>query len=310
MKKEHYFEIRSSDEKKIYIKKWSPSIPPKAIIQVVHGMAEHVERYNKFAEFFTKNGLIVYAHDQRGHGKTAEPGKLGFFAPKKGWKLVIDDVERVSEIIKKENPQLPIFLLGHSMGSLISRAHILKNNIYLNGVIFSGTSGLSGLIIPFGKFIALLQGVFKDKTKPSKLMTNLSFGSYNKPFKPTKTPFDWLSRDDQMNMEYWKDKFCGFTCSNRFFFDLLSIISYINKKTNSLNIPKTLPMFLLSGSMDPVGDFGKDVKKIYNKYRNLGVENIKIKLYEGGRHEMLNETNRNEVYNDIKKWIKENIPKT
>jgi len=302
------FEFESVDGKKIYVKKWMPETTAKGVLQISHGMAEHVERYNEFAEYLTNNGFIVYANDHRGHGQTAEPDKLGFFTSKNGWKLVIDDVRKLSEIIKEQNPDLPLFLLGHSMGSLIARANVMMCKPIIDGVIFSGTSAAGGAIVGVGKMISSFQGLFKGKTKPSKLMTGMTFKGYNDPFKPTKTPFDWLSSDYDRNKNYWDDKFCGFVCPNRFFFDLLSVIQYINKPQNIKNIPVDLPIYFYSGAMDPVGQFGKDVPIIYNKYKDLGVKDIKIKLYDGGRHEMLNETNRQEVYADVLEWLNQHLP--
>ncbi len=300
------FEYKANDGKTIFAKKWSPENSPVGVLQIAHGMAEHVERYNEFAEFMTSKGFIVYANDHRGHGKTAEPKKLGFFAEKDGWKLVIDDVYKLTELIKDENKDLPIFLLGHSMGSFISRAYLSKyDTSILSGVILSGTAATAGGLVSFGKFVSSMQGVFKGKASRSKLMTGLSFKGYNDKFKPTKTPFDWLSRDDERNKNYWEDKYCGFICTNGFFYDMLSIIEFINTKDALNKFPKDLPLFFISGSMDPVGEFGKGVKKVYNNYKTLGVKDIKMKLYEGGRHESLNETNRKEVYDDILSWIQE-----
>ena len=302
--KEIYFDFEADDGKKIFAKKWLPDGKTIAVVQISHGMAEHVERYNEFAQYLSSKNIAVYANDHRGHGKNADPKKLGFFADKNGWELVVSDVHKLTEIISNENPKIPVFIIGHSMGSMIARAYLIKlRDNLLSGAIISGTSGKSGFIVSSGKFIAKVQGLFKPKWYRSKLMTGISFKGYNDPFKPTKTPFDWLSRDDERNKDYWNDKLCGFACSNRFFYDMLSMLSMVNKNENIKKTSKNIPMFFISGSMDPVGEFGKDVKMIYNKYKEFGVKDIKIKLYEGGRHEMLNETNRQEVFSDLFEWI-------
>lgn len=303
------FQLQSVDGKDIYVKKWVPQTQAQGIVQIAHGMAEHVERYNDFANFLTQNGFIVYANDHRGHGQTAETGQLGHFANKNGWKLVITDVRSLSERIKKDNPDLPLFLFGHSMGSLIVRANMMMFDKIADGAIISGTTlGGSPALVAIGKLISSVEGIFSKKSTPSKIMTGLTFKGYNTPFKPTKTKFDWLSSNHERNKNYRDDKYCGFVCSNRFFFDLLSIIKYINKKENINKIPLNMPIYLFAGTMDPVGQFGKDIPIIYNKYKNLGVKNIDIKMYKDGRHEMLNETNRQEVYSDIISWISNNMP--
>jgi len=306
--KTHFFEFEAKDGKKISAKKWIPENTPVAVLQISHGMAEHVERYNEFAQFLNSQGVIVYANDHRGHGKTADPKKLGFFSDNEGWKLVIDDVRQLTKIIKDENEDTPIFLLGHSLGSMIARNYLIHHpDNLLSGAIISGTAGKTGFIISAGKFIAKMQGVFKPKWYRSKLMTGMSFNGYNDKFKPTKTPFDWLSRDHERNQDYWNDKFCGFICSNSFFYDMLTMLSIMNDQKNINKTSNEIPMFFFSGAMDPVGEFGKDVQLVYNKYKLAGVKDLKLKLYEGGRHEMLNETNRKEVYNDVYQWIKEHI---
>jgi alpha-beta hydrolase superfamily lysophospholipase len=299
------FEFTAKDGQKIFVRQWLPDNNEiNAIIQVAHGMAEHSGRYTEFAEFFASKGFAVYVNDHRGHGQTAKDLKnVGFLAPNNGWQLVLDDVHQLTQIIKEKHPNKPIFLLGHSFGSMLARAYILEYANDINGVIISGTTGTEGFIVDAGKFLASLQGIFKGKNKPSKLLTGMSFKGYNDPFKPTKTPFDWLSRDEERNKNYWKDPYCGTIFSNRFFYDMLSLIKYINKATNYQKIPQNLPVLFISGTMDPVGEFGKGVKKVYNKFKQKGVQDINLKLYEGGRHEMLNETNRKEVYQDIFDWI-------
>lgn len=305
---EQYFKFLSEDGLELNAKKWLPENKPGAVLQIAHGMAEHVERYNEFANFLNSNDIAVYANDHRGHGKNSEPKKLGYFADKDGWKLVLSDTVKLTETIKKEHPDSPIFLLGHSMGSMLTRTYLIKHNDnFLSGVIISGTSGKNGFIVTAGKITAKLQGVFKPKWYRSKLLTGMSFKGYNDPFKPTKTPYDWLSRDEERNQNYMEDKFCGFVCSNSFFVDMLTMLGIVNNKKNIETSPKNIPMFFLSGTMDPVGDFGKEVTDVYNKYKNAGVKDIKLKLYDGGRHEMLNETNRNEVFKDVLEWLKQHI---
>ncbi len=305
------FEFKAKDGQVIFVRKWLPDDNKiKAVVQIAHGMAEHSGRYEEFAKYLSGKGFAVYINDHRGHGQTAKDlKKVGFLAPKNGWQLVRDDVHQLTQIIKENHPNTKIFLLGHSFGSMITRAYLIEYGKDIDGAIISGTTGTTGFIVDAGKFLASLQGLFKGKDKPSKLLTGMSFKGYNDPFKPTKTPFDWLSRDHERNKNYWKDPYCGTIFSNRFFFDMLDMIKHINKPAELDRMPKNIPLFFISGKMDPVGEFGKGVQKVYNNYKQLGVQDINLKLYEGGRHEMLNETNRQEVYQDIVDWISKYIEK-
>jgi alpha-beta hydrolase superfamily lysophospholipase len=295
---------------KIYTQRWSPddSNSVKGAIQISHGMAEHSGRYKEFAEFMTNNGFVVYANDHRGHGKTAgNINNVGFIDENEGWQLVVDDILQLSNIIKEENPKLPIFLLGHSFGSIVARAFLAKYGNTYKGIILSGTTGSDGLLVSAGKFIASMQGFFKGKNKKSQLLNSMTFKDYNKKFQPAKTEFDWLSRDHERNLDYINDPYCGGVFTNRFFFDMLDMISFINKKSSMQNVPTNIPLLFISGEMDPVGEFGKGVKKVYNKYKNHGVKDIELKLYKDGRHESLNEINRQEVFNDILNWLNKHI---
>ncbi len=299
------FNLNTADNTNIFVYEWLPeNKEPEKIIQIIHGMAEHANRYKETAEFFTYNGFAVYAMDLRGHGKTANNiENLGFFAEKNGWNTVLNDIVLLTDKIKYKFPQLPIYLLGHSMGSFFARAYITKYANKINGVIISGTSGQRGLLIKLGKLIALTQGAIKGKHAKSKLLYTMSFKDYNKHFKPTKTEYDWLSRDEQIVNKYASDEYCGWIPSNRFFYDVFDLMDFIVKKQNINKIPKNLPIFILSGENDPVGEFGKGPKRVANDYKKAGLNNLKLKLYPQGRHEMLNEINRQEVLNDILQWI-------
>lgn len=298
------FTFKTNDNKDIFVYKWSPSTDPVGLIQIAHGMAEHAERYHHFAEYLTEKGFVVYANDHRGHKKTAGSlEKLGFFAHNNGWHIVADDLKQLSDIIAKENPKLPIFLLGHSMGSLLIRTYITKYNKNLKGVILSATSGESGFIVKAGKIAAKILASVKGKEVPCKLLDNMSFGKFNQSFKPNRTSFDWLSRDQEQVDKYVNDPYCGTVFTTQFFHDMVSGVDYNNQPENIAKISKDLPIYFISGSLDPVGGNGRGVKKVYNDYKNAGIKDIEIKLYPEARHEILNETNKLEVYNDITNWI-------
>ena len=299
------FTFTTEDKKQeIFVYKWLPDSKPKAILQISHGMAEHAERYANFAKELNDAGYGVYANDHRGHGQTAGTlDKVGFFDEKDGWFKVLADMKQLTTIIKKENPETPVFILGHSMGSLLLRTYVMKYSEKLNGILFSGTSGETGIIVKLGKVLANVIGIFKPKQAPSKLLMKMSFGEFNKPFAPNKTAYDWLSSDEKQVKKYVKDKFCGTYFSNRFFYDLLTGVNFINNKNNIAKTPKDLPIYMFSGDMDPVGDFTKGVKKVYNIYKEIGVKDVEMKFYKDGRHESINEVFNKDVYKDIINWL-------
>ncbi len=309
--KEETFTMTATDGEKIHVYKWLPDdTQPWLILHIVHGMAEHAARYRDFASFLTDNGIGVYAMDLRGHGKTAgTKERYGFFAPKDGWLKVLEDIHSLNSIISHDYKSLPIVMLGHSMGSLFTRAYLAKYPDTVHAAILSGTSGEAGPLVAIGKTIASLQGLLKGKNKKSYLLNNMTFKDYNRAFKPAKTEFDWLSRDEEQVKKYVEDPWCGEVVTNRFYYDLLSLVSFINRPETFINTPKDMPLFFISGDQDPVGDFGKGVRKVFNKYLKAGHKNVAIKLYSGGRHEMLNEINRQEVYEDILNWLKTTFDK-
>jgi alpha-beta hydrolase superfamily lysophospholipase len=303
--KEKTYKIDGLDGHKIFVASWMPenNNELKGIIQIVHGMAEYCLRYRHLADYLTSKGYGVYAHDHRGHGQSLDnENDLGFFHESNGWDIVIDEVHIVTEFIKKENLNSDIFIFGHSMGSIVTRGYIQKYGDDVKCAIISGTSATKGVLgyagIGLAKLICLLRG----KRHRGKLLTNLSFGSFNKKFKPTETDNDWLSRDREQVAIYNQDDKCGFLCSAGFYVDLLRGLNKVSKKSNITKTPKSLPIYFISGDNDPVGDMGKGIRKICGLYSDLGY-NVKIKLYEGSRHEIINEINKDEVYEDIFNYV-------
>lgn len=298
--------LTMDDEVEVYVRRWEkPDTEPSAILQIAHGMAEHVERYDAFAKFLNEQNIFVVGNDHRGHGKTGEKsGQLGYFARHHGFDRVVDDAYAVTEWIQKEYRDVPIFLMGHSMGSFLARRYMQKYATSVDGVILMGTAGSPGPAVKVGKLIAKLEMKKNGPTKPSERLDKMAFGSYNKNIPNPKTSFDWLSRDAKEVEKYVNDPLCGFVCSAGFFYDLFTGLEVIHHKALIQSIPKELPVFILSGDQDPVGDYSKGVQKVIDQYKNAGLQNITSKFYEGARHELLNETNRDEVYNDIYQWIR------
>ncbi|SNY05454.1 Lysophospholipase, alpha-beta hydrolase superfamily [Orenia metallireducens] len=301
------FTFRVEDGIDIFLYKWAPESKQKlkGVVQLAHGMAEHSGRYEEFAEFLTNSGYVVYANDHRGHGRTAaDLDKLGYFADKEGWSLVVKDIYQLTKMIKSKYPESPLFLLGHSMGSLLARTYIMEYGQQIDGVILSATSGRQGLLGEIGIIIARLEAKLRGKRAKSYLLDKLSFASYNKAFKPNRTDFDWLSRDQREVDKYIQDDFCGVVSTTSFYIDLLTGLKLVNSLENIQKVPKLLPIYIISGTKDPVGADGKGVLEVYHDYKKAGLEDLSYKLYEGSRHELLKEINREEVFKDILTWLK------
>ena len=306
--KSSHFTYRTCDNIEIYTYLWQPEGPLKGALQIAHGMAEHALRYEGFAKFLVEKGFAVYANDHRGHGKTAgSKEKLGYFAPEDGWNLVVGDMVQLSGIIKKKHPDTPLFLFGHSLGSMLLRSYLMTHSHMLKGAILSGTGGDPGLIAAAGSIVARVVSLACGKEAQSPLLDKMSFGEFNKAFKPNRTPFDWLSRDEAEVDKYIKDPYCGTVFTAGFFEDLLYGVKEINKKESFGKIWRDLPIFVFSGDKDPVGDKTKGVKQVMARLKKAGVKKVSHKFYEGGRHEMLNETNKKEVFADIHSWLLENL---
>ncbi len=298
--------LRASDGAELFVYRWLPEEgePVRAAVQVAHGMAEHAGRYVGLARFLTERGIAVYANDMRGHGRNgATPAGLGHLADEDGWSLVVGDLGRLTLTIRETHPGLPVFFLGHSMGSFLARDYISSFGGQIGGVILSGTGADPGLLGSIGLLIARLECWRTGRRTPSPLLTRLSFGTFNRAFEPARTAFDWLSRDGAEVDAYVDDPACGFACSAGFYVDLLSGLRKIHKPGNLAAVRQDLPMYLFSGAEDPVGQRGKAVSRVFEDYRRAGLRDVRLKLYEGGRHEMLNELNRQEVYRDVVGWL-------
>ena len=283
--------------KEIKYYKWSEVENPKGIVQIVHGMTEYALRYDYFAKKLCENGYIVYAHDQRGHGETSpKDEEKGYIADDEGFDILVENVKELTDVAKKENSNLPIILFGHSMGSFVSQRYIELYGNGIDGVILSGTNGKPDRITKLGILISKIEIMLKGRKAKSKLMDKLSFGDFNSNFKPTRTDYDWLCSVNEEVDKYIESPVCGFICSTSFYYDLIRGLWKINKKENLNNIPKNLPIYIFAGDKDPVGKFGKGIVKLYDTYKSIGIYNLNYKLYSNGRHEMLNENNKDKRY--------------
>lgn len=302
--------FQSKDGLKIFARKWLPKEKPRAILQIAHGMVEHSGRYADFAEFMSKNGFAVYANDHRGHGKTTKANEPVYFADENGWEKVVGDMHQLTEIAKNEFPNLPFFLLGHSMGSFLARHYIQLFGSELNGIILSGAGGSPNIL---GKIIGNLLSLsiaFLGRKALAKRIQILSNAHFNRRFKPKRTPFDWLSRDTEVVDKYLADPRCGMIASFGFHKDVLDGVFFVNKIENVKKTPKKLPIYIFSGNNDPVGEYGSGIQSVYKLFKDAGILDIQMVLYEGGRHEMLNEINHKEVRADLLAWLTEKMKHT
>ncbi len=299
------FKIVDKGNLEIFVYKWLPdeNVQVKGVVQIAHGMAETATRYEGFARTLTNQGFIVYANDHRGHGKTAgEVSKLGDLG-EDGFNSMVGNMHQLNQKIKVENSNLPIFLFGHSMGSFLTQRYICLYGNELKGAIISGSCGKQGITVDIARIIAKSEIKKIGRTGKSNKLDKLSFGSYNNAFKPNRTAFDWLSSDNRQVDKYIEDPFCGTVFTAGFFYDFLGGLKSIADNKEIKNIPKNLPIYIFSGAKDPVGKNGKGVLKLVKTYSEHGIVDLTHKLYKDGRHEMLNETNKEEVIEDVIKWV-------
>ncbi|MFQ4641009.1 alpha/beta hydrolase [Clostridioides difficile] len=303
------FTFKGEEGLDIYTYKWEDENikKPKAVIQIAHGMAETAQRYETFAKILTKNGYIVYINDHRGHGKTAKIiENVGHLAEKEGFRCLVEDMYTLTNIIKKENEDLPIYLFGHSMGSFASQRYIMDYSNNLSGLILCGSNGKQGIILNLAHLIINREIKKYGRRSKSNKINNLIFGG-EIIRRNEKTKFDWLSRDKEQVEKYINDPFCGVVCSCGFFYDLVQGLKEIEDKENLKKVPLDIPIYIISGDKDPIGKNGKGVLRLRDRYIKLGVKDVTCKLYKDGRHELLNEINREEVFEDIICWLNNKI---
>jgi alpha-beta hydrolase superfamily lysophospholipase len=300
--------VTASDGIALHTNRWLPDGPPKAVVQIAHGMAEHSARYERLAQALTAHGYAVYAHDHRGHGSTAKEIDHGYFADENGWDAVAADLRAVTRFAQEEQPGLPVFLLGHSMGSFLARTYVIEDSRDLAGLVLSGTGGDPGPLGKVGLGVARLEARLRGRRHVSPLLDKLTFGQFNAAFKPNRTGFDWLSRDDSEVDAYVADDLCGRTFTSGFFVDLFGGLQRINDRKQVARVRRDLPILLVAGDKDPVGDGGKGPRSVGEQYSSVGIVDVRCTLYPGARHEIFNETNRDEVTQDVIAWLDAHLP--
>lgn len=307
MKKDFYYPSRDGLTQ-IHAAEWIPDQEIKAVVQICHGMVEYIERYSEFADYLTEQGIYVTGHDHLGHGQSVnKEEEHGFFDTAKGNEYIIGDIHKLREMTQEKHPDVPYILLGHSMGSFLLRQYLTVYSQGLAGAVIMGTGWKGKALLTMGQTLCRIIAAFKGWKHRSPLVDNLSFGSYNKRFEPGNTPKDWITSDKKKCAEYVSDPLCSFVFTVSAYYQMFEGMKVLTKKESTENIKKDLPVFIVSGAEDPVGDFGKGVQKVYEQFRGAGIQDVTMKLYEGDRHEILNETDRELVYEDIYQWISEII---
>lgn len=294
------------NETNIHVVAWKPEQQKvKAVVQICHGMAEYIDRYEEFARWLVKKGYYVTGHDHLGHGKSILSEKeFGFFPEKKGNECVIGDIRKLFKATRKRYPDCPYFMIGHSMGSFLLRQYLQKYGNELDGAVIMGTGHKPYLLLLSGEILCGLLCKIKGSHYRSRLVDNMAFGGYNKAFEPGKTGKEWLSAETENVTHYVSDPLCGFIFTVSGYRQMFRGMMMLTKNGVE-KIPKELPVLFVSGEKDPVGDFGAGVWKVYEQFRKAGIQDVSIKLYPDDRHEILNEKDRMEVFEDIERWIEQ-----
>lgn len=302
MKKEEFTFDSRDGKSKIYAVRWVPDGEVKAVLQIVHGMAEHIMRYEEVALWFASRGILVTGDDHLGHGKTrSEDTPFGYFCEQDPATVVVRDIHRLKKMTQEQYKGVPYFILGHSMGSLILRNYMYKYGTGIQGAIVCGTASQPAPLIKTALFIANIQSVIFGDEHRADFLNSLTFGDPKKIEPGHKS--DWLCTDRSVGAKYDADPLCGFVFTVNGFKTLFTLIDRINNKKNVEKIPKELPVKIISGSLDTVGNCGVGVTKVYNQYKEIGIKDVECTLYEGLKHEILNEPIREKIYEDIFVWI-------
>ena len=306
-RKEFYFP--SSDGKtQIHAIEWAPDAEPVGVYQIAHGVSEYALRYEPFAEFLNGKGFVVVANDHLGHGQSvAEGAPALYFGEKDGWTHVVDDMYALRNLTAQKHPDLPYFLMGHSMGSFLTRTYLIRYPGTVGAAIIMGTGQQAGYMVAGGRAAAKIIGKKHGFDQFNETVNHLAFGAYNKPFEPKRTDYDWLSANEENVDKYIADPLCGGGATTGLFLEMLGGIGFIGKPSNLAKMDKNTPILFISGAMDPVGDLGKGATKAYESFKKAGVKDVELKLYPGLRHEILNEKEKDQVYADLWAWIEKHL---
>jgi alpha-beta hydrolase superfamily lysophospholipase len=290
----------------LFVYSWLPVKRPKAVVQIAHGLAEHAGRYARLADALNSAGYAVYANDHRGHGRTVKSADdLGFFAETEGWRKCVDDLWHLNRHVAASHPGLPVFLLGHSMGSTLAEQFMGEHGDVLAGVVLSGANGNPTLLARLGGAVTRAERLRLGSRGRSKLVQSLTFDAFNKKFAPARTAFDWLSRDPAEVDKYVADPLCGFSATVQLWIDLLDGWTAVSRPAHRKRVPKTLPLYLIAGGSDPVSGGTRQLEPWIAEYRAAGHANLIHRFYAEARHELFHETNRDKVAADLIAWLEQ-----
>ena len=301
-----YFKSSSgTDNIAYYI--YQPLINPKGVIQITHGMCEYIERYEEFIAFLCNSGFVVCGHDHLGHGKSVlNDDYLGYFAHKKGWQYLVKDTVQMSKIIRRQYHDLPLFLIGHSLGSLTARVAVSKSGYLYNGIILLGALNTKIKVDAAMAMADTIRRVSGDMCR-SEFIEKIIYGFTNIKIDDPVNKFGWLTRDDELVYKFYDNPKCNFIFTASAYCDLIKLFMYATDIKCIESTPKEKPFLILGGEADPIGQWGKGPRELVSVFESAGCTAVEMKLYEGARHELLNEINRNEIYNDILKWCEKHI---
>ncbi len=306
MRKEEFTFDSRDGVHKLWAVRYLPEGEPKAIVQIVHGMAEYVERYEGFAEYLTERGFMVTGEDHLGHGRSVPEGETyGYFCPQDPATVVVRDVHRLKKMNQEKYPGIPCFILGHSMGSYILRNYLCRYGTGIQGAVVMGTGSENPAAVAFVKALSACMQLIYGEKHLSRTLDKLVMGKYDQRITNPRTESDWLTKDEEIVNRYRIDPLCGFPFTVNGYRTLFELVSRLNKKENLSRLPKDLPVLVTSGEEDPVGAYGAGVKKAYESMKEAGMRNVELKLYPGDRHEILNELDKAKVMEDVAVWIEE-----
>jgi alpha-beta hydrolase superfamily lysophospholipase len=302
--------LKATDGESFCYYKWlaNSEVAFKGVIQIAHGLGEHAGRYDDIAHRLQNEGYSVYANDHRAHGKTAEIKRLfGFYNGKEYFDDCVEDMHMLSELMRSEHPKSKFILFGHSMGSLLSRKYVTKYGNELDALILSGTAGFIKGLGNIGLVTATTVTTIRGRARRNAFLKSFFFGEFNKKFKPNRTKLDWISSDEKQVDLFAEDPYRIEDFSLGVFLDIIKNSKKLNKPEAFNATPKDLPILIFSGDKDPVGEMGKGVTRVAKQYERCGMSDLTFNLYEGGRHEMLNETNAEDVKQELLNWLKTRI---
>ena len=308
MEKQEFSFLSADGKTSIHAAAWIPAVPVRAIVELSHGVSEHILRYEPLASYLTQRGFAVIGHDHLGHGSSVIPGAPRLYlGPPGSWETATRDLDTCRRLARERFGRLPLFLLGHSMGSFLARTYLIRYPGTVDGVILVGTGQMSPAVLAAGSTLARAECRRLGETQISPLVERLAFGPYNKPFSPARTPYDWLSLDPSNVDAYLADPLCGGIPTAGLFRELLNGLRLIRDPRALRNMNLATPVLFLSGAMDPVGGCGRGVQAAFRSFRRAGVRDVSLRLYPQLRHEILNEACREDVYQDLCQWLERHL---